>query len=77
MGFNCVAGVSKNLRVGNGTGRKSAKKHSLSSPTEACSLARPLFRSLVRSPPGKRKETAATQASLQSLSVGKLKKCMP
>ena len=29
---------------------------------QACSLARPLFRSLVRSPPGKGKESAATQA---------------
>ena len=30
--------------------------------TQACAFARPLFRSLVRSPPAKRKETAATQA---------------
>ena len=29
---------------------------------QACSFARPLFRSLVRSPPGKGKETAATKA---------------
>ena len=30
---------------------------------QGCSFARPLFRSLVRSPPGKRNETAATQAN--------------
>ena len=30
---------------------------------QVCSFARPLFRSLVRSPPGKGKETAATQAT--------------
>ena len=37
--------------------------HPLPTCPQACSFARPLFRSLVRSPPGKGKETAAMQAN--------------
>ena len=61
----CVAGVSKNLREGNETVSPLTPTPVLahpSPPSFARSLARSIFRSLDRSPPGKGKETAATQA---------------